>query len=112
MNKPKFAGVPIPSGIESMARRAPGGAEVLEAPTEGLTRAPDSVTPSAPPEPAQQPMFPRREAKQNMNLRMPKSLYDEMRDFMKLTDIPMTEILVEGARNELARLKKKYGIDK
>ena len=57
------------------------------------------------------PTFPRREAKQTVNMRMPKDLYDELRDFWRMTDISMTSVIVEGARKELAALKKKYGLD-
>jgi hypothetical protein len=57
------------------------------------------------------PVFPRRDAKQTVNLRMPKDLYDEMRDFWRMTDIPMTEVMVAGTRAELARLKKLHKID-
>ncbi|HDR9165898.1 TPA: hypothetical protein QDB28_006379 [Burkholderia vietnamiensis] len=60
--------------------------------------------------PVTQLKLPVKEATQTMSLKVPKSLYDDMRDFAKLTDIPMSHVLVEGARAELARLKKRYGL--
>jgi hypothetical protein len=69
--------------------------------------------PASTDEAAQQPVFPRRkEPTQTMNLRVPLSLFTELREFMRKSEIPMTEVMVEGARKELAALKKKYGIDK
>ena len=55
------------------------------------------------------PIFRERESTQRMTVNMPKGLYEEMRAYMKLTDIPMSEILIDGARRELARLKKQGG---
>lgn len=60
---------------------------------------------------AARPAFREREATRNMSLNVPKSLYEDLRAYMKLTDTPMTEVLVEGAKKELARLKKQYGIE-
>jgi hypothetical protein len=63
--------------------------------------------------PAQEarPVFREREAFQKMTVNMPKSLYEELRAYMKLTDVPMSDVLVEGARRELARLRKQGGGD-
>lgn len=112
MTKPTFAGVP--ADLERMARAAPGGAEVL-GPATAPTAAPQPLAgPVVPPEAVespQRPALPRREASQTMSIKVPKALYDELRDFWKRTDIPMTEVLVEGGKRELARLKAKYGID-
>jgi hypothetical protein len=55
------------------------------------------------------PMFRERDATQKMTVNMPKDLYEELRAYMKLTDVPMSEVLVEGARRELARLRKQEG---
>lgn len=45
-----------------------------------------------------------------MSLKVPKSFYEELRTFKKLSDIDMTEVMIEGGRKELAALKKKYGL--
>lgn len=58
------------------------------------------------PEIESQPAFRERNSTQRMAVNMPKDLYEEMRAFMKLTDTPMSELLVEGARRELARRKQ------
>jgi hypothetical protein len=55
------------------------------------------------------PIFREREATQKMTVNMPKDLYEELRAYMKLTDVPMSDVLVEGARRELARLRKQEG---
>jgi hypothetical protein len=55
--------------------------------------------------------LPVKEATKTMSLNVPKSFYDDLRNFMKLTDITMTDVLVAGGRKELERLKKHYGID-
>ena len=52
------------------------------------------------------PIFRERNSTQRMAVNMPKDLYEELRAFMKLTDIPMSDILVDGARRELARRKR------
>jgi hypothetical protein len=111
----------IPPGIESMARAAPGGTEALgssqatpeqpPAPSQPVT---NTTRATGQPEAAQveHPTFPvRRQASQAVNLRAPLALYEEIRQFSKLSDIPITEIFVEGARRELARLKKLYGVE-
>jgi hypothetical protein len=41
---------------------------------------------------------------------MPKDVYDRLRDFWKLTDIPMTDVIVQGTIKELARLSKEHGV--
>jgi hypothetical protein len=75
-----------------------------------------SAPPEAAPKPANvatvreaRPMFREREATQKMTVNMPKDLYEELRAYMKLTDVPMSDVLVEGARRELARLRKQGG---
>lgn len=55
------------------------------------------------------PVFRERDAMQKMSVNMPKDLYEELRAHMKLTDVPMSDVLVEGARRELARLRKQGG---
>jgi len=91
--KRSFASVPVPDFVAKMASEAPGGEPI--APTSQQM-----------PQPAQPTLFREREATQKMTVNMPKGLYEELRAFMKLTDIPMSDVLVEGARRELARLKK------
>ncbi|MBN3839256.1 hypothetical protein [Burkholderia sp. Ac-20349] len=81
----------LPAGVEAEQGAGPG-------------------VPSVRIHPVTQLKLPVKEATQTMSLKVPKSLYDDMRDFAKLTDIPMSHVLVEGARAELARLKKRYGI--
>lgn len=78
---------PVPDVIERMAREAAG----------------------KPPEPRR--ALPVKEATKTMSLNVPKPLYDDLRNFMKLTDITMTDVLVAGGRKELERLKKHYGIE-
>lgn len=86
MSKPEaFSGVP--DVIERMAREAAGEA---------------SHPPMA---------LPVKEATKTMSLNVPKPFYDDLRNFMKLTDITMTDVLVAGGRKELERLKKQYGIE-
>jgi predicted GIY-YIG superfamily endonuclease len=51
----------------------------------------------------------KRDATQKMSINVPKDFYDELRAHMKLTDTPMSDILIDGARRELDRLKKTYG---
>jgi hypothetical protein len=72
--------------------------------------------PEAPPKPSNivhsqeaRPLFRERETFQKMTVNMPKALYEELRAYMKLTDVPMSDVLVEGARRELARLRKQGG---
>jgi hypothetical protein len=54
--------------------------------------------------------FPEKEATQTMSFKVPKTLYEDLRAFKKRTDIDMSDVVVEGARKELAALKKRYGI--
>jgi hypothetical protein len=91
--KRSFASVPMPDVVAKLAAEAPGG-EVIDTHNQPA------------PQPAHSPVFREREATQKMTVNMPKGLYEELRAFMKLTDIPMSDVLVEGAKRELARLKK------
>jgi hypothetical protein len=52
------------------------------------------------------PMFREKPPSEKMSVNMPKDLYEALRAYMKLTDIPMSEVIVEGARRELARRKR------
>ncbi|HDR9259602.1 TPA: hypothetical protein QDB21_005624 [Burkholderia vietnamiensis] len=108
-----FAPVPVPDAIAKMAAAAPGGAAVQPQPAQAAPAQDVAAAPVEQPAPAATPALklPVREASQTMSLKVPKSLYDELRNFAKLTDIPMSEVLVEGARKELASLKKKYGLE-
>lgn len=103
---PKHAGfAPVPDAIAKMAAAAPGGS-----PAPAPTPAP--TTPAAALETVKASFqLPVREAMQSMNVKVPKTIYDDLRNFMKLTDIPMSEVIVEGARKELALLKKKHGLE-
>jgi hypothetical protein len=105
MTKRSFAAVP--DFINKMAAEAPGGREVV-APTQ--VESPQQTELKAP-EVRQEarPVFRERDATQKMTVNMPKGLYEELRAYMKLTDIPMSDVIVEGARRELARLKKQEG---
>jgi hypothetical protein len=107
--KRSFAGVPaMPDFITKLASEAPGGDR---APVAAPQPPVDPVVPPEAVETAYRPMLPQREASQPMSIKVPKVLYDELRDFSKRTDIAMTEVLVEGGRKELARLKAKFGLD-
>jgi hypothetical protein len=81
-----------------MAREAPGGGDL-------------------PPEPVEVQQIKRgrpvrrKEPPKSFTLNMPFSLYEELKDFKNSTEIPINEILVDGARKELARLKKQYGLE-
>lgn len=77
----------VPDAIERMAREAAGD------------------------RPQPRRALPVKEATKTMSLNVPKPLYDDLRNFMKLTDITMTDVLVAGGRKELERLKKQYGIE-
>jgi hypothetical protein len=52
------------------------------------------------------PMFREKPSTEKMSVNMPKDLYEALRAYMKLTDVPMSEVIVEGARRELARRKR------
>jgi hypothetical protein len=107
--KRAFAGVPpVPDFITKLAAEAPGGDK---APVAAPQPPAEPVVPPEAVEKPQRPGRPRREASQTMSVKVPKGMYDELREFWKDTDITMTEVLVEGGRKELARLKAKYGID-
>lgn len=111
MNATKAQFAPVPSVIEAMAAAAPGGQPVAQSAAQPVSQEEQvAADPQAAAVPAAALKLPVREATQTMSLKVPKSLYDELRNFMKMTDIPMSEILVEGARKELAHQKKKYGI--
>jgi hypothetical protein len=88
MSKPEgFSAVPvIPDSIERMAREAAGEA------------------------PPARPKFPVKDSTKTMSVNMPKAVYDQLREFMKLTDIAMSEVIVAGTIAELARLKKQHKI--
>ena len=92
----------VPDFVAKMAAEAPGG-DVI---------APPESQPAAqlePTQPAPRPVFREREATQRMTVNVPKDLYEELRAYMKLTDVPMSEVLIDGVRRELARLKKQEG---
>lgn len=119
MNAAKRGFAPTPGFLENMAAAAPGGEAHQPTNPPAAAEAPKAApaaAPAAPQAPAAESApaairLPVREASQTMSLKCPKSLYDELRDFMKLTDIPMTQVMVDGARKELALLKKKFGIE-
>lgn len=83
----------VPASIARMAAEAPGG-EL----SSTLAPVVQDVQLAA-------PVFRERDATQKMTVNMPKDLYEELRAYMKLSDVPMSDILVEGARRELARRK-------
>ena len=51
------------------------------------------------------PLFKEKPPSEKMSVNMPKDLYEELRAYMKLSDVPMSDVIVEGARRELARRK-------
>jgi hypothetical protein len=82
----------VPDAIERMAREAAG----------------EPTTPAVAP---LRPKLPVKESTKAMSVNVPKPLYDDLRNFMKLTDIPMTAVIIEGMRKELERLKKLHQIE-
>lgn len=101
MSKPTFSQMPV-EAVEEMAKKAPGGSEAVPA-TKPAAESAAPATSSL--------RLPVRVATQTMSFKVPKEVYDELRNFAKLTDIPMKDVMVEGARKELALLKKKFGIE-
>jgi hypothetical protein len=79
----------------SMVDSFASGATSITAPNPE-ERAPDEA----------RPMFREKPPSEKMSVNMPKDLYEALRAYMKLTDIPMSEVIVEGARRELARRKR------
>jgi hypothetical protein len=113
MNTKRHGFAPVPDAIARMAEAAPGGSQhVPSANTQAEANKPHEA-----PENASAVLsstgfrLPVREPSQSMHLKVPKSLYDDLRNFMKLTDISMTEVMVEGARKELAALRRKHGLE-
>ncbi|MFP3556455.1 hypothetical protein SB861_37930 [Paraburkholderia sp. SIMBA_049] len=90
--KREFA--PVPDFVQKMAEKAPGGNAVANT-TDHVT----TVTEA-------RPMFRVKPSTEKMSVNVPKDLYEQLREYMKLTDIPMSEVMVEGTRRELARRKK------
>ena len=56
-------------------------------------------------------MKPRKESREQANARYPTSLLDDIDLICRLTGMKKNDILVEGARKEVAILKKRYGLD-
>ncbi|MEZ2310860.1 hypothetical protein AB6809_29870 [Paraburkholderia sp. RCC_158] len=56
-------------------------------------------------------MKPRKEATIQSNARYPESLLEDIDLICRLTGMKKTDILVEGARKEVAMLKKRFGLD-
>ena len=92
--KPQFA--PIPASLAKMVAETPEGIAASQSP------APTPVVPAQ----EAKPLFREKEAFQKMSINMPKALYEDLRAYMKMTDIPMSDVIVEGAHQQLARLKK------
>lgn len=105
MNTKRHGFAPVPDAIARMAEAAPGGSQHV----------PNANVPAEPSKPTEAPQtgfrLPVREPSQSMHLKVPKALYDDLRNFAKLTDISMTEVMVEGARKELAALRRKHGLE-
>ncbi|RKP44703.1 hypothetical protein D7S86_27115 [Pararobbsia silviterrae] len=79
---------------------------------------PRERAPKPPVEPQNEPQddplpIPRRRsvATTPFQTRLPVDLHEELRDFWKATDIPMSEVIIAGTRDKLAALKKKYGLE-
>lgn len=83
--------------------------------SEGFSAVPDAIQRMAQEAAGEAPQprmaLPVKEATKTMSLNVPKALYDDLRNFMKMTDITMTDVLVAGGRKELEHLKKKYGLE-
>ncbi|MFP3645175.1 hypothetical protein [Paraburkholderia sp. SIMBA_054] len=96
--KREFA--PVPDFVQKMAEKAPGGSAVVN--PDPVTKTTDHVTTVT----EARPMFRVKPSTEKMSVNVPKDLYEQLREYMKLTDIPMSEVMVEGTRRELARRKK------
>lgn len=81
-----------------MAREAPGGREVAP-----------SSPPTAERQSARKSLRP-RVVTLGYSLNVPVDLYEELKAFSRETDLPMSEIMNEGARRELARLRKLHNL--
>ncbi|GJH22437.1 hypothetical protein CBA19CS22_37865 [Caballeronia novacaledonica] len=81
----------------SMVDAFAGGATPITTPKQE-ERAPEATE--------ARPMFREKPPSEKMSVNMPKDLYEALRAYMKLTDIPMSDVIVEGARRELARRKR------
>jgi hypothetical protein len=73
---------------------------------------PATEAPAKPAEARMAPQIPSRRAPPTRpaNVRIPVDLHEELRQFWKDTDIPMSEVMIEGTRERLAKLKKQYGL--
>jgi hypothetical protein len=54
---------------------------------------------------------PRKEPTVQTNARMPVSLLDDIDDLCRLFGLTKTDIMVDGTRREVARLKKQFGLE-
>jgi uncharacterized protein (DUF1778 family) len=54
---------------------------------------------------------PRKEPTVQTNARMPVSLLDDIDDLCRLFGLTKTDIMVDGTRCEVARLKKQFGLE-
>jgi hypothetical protein len=93
--KREFAAVP--DFLQNMAEKTPGGQALSAAAPEPKEKTEVEVY--------GQPVFRERPAFQKMSVNMPKDLYEELRAYMKITDVSMSDVVINGARRELKRLK-------
>jgi hypothetical protein len=56
-------------------------------------------------------MKPKKESREQANARYPTSLLEDVDLICRLTGMKKNDILVEGARKEVALLKKRFGLD-
>lgn len=87
---------PVPDFVAKMAADAPGAT-----PENAPAQAPQPAAPAF--------KLPVKASTKSMSVNMPKEVYDELRDYWKLTDVPMTDVIVAGTIAELARRKKHHG---
>jgi hypothetical protein len=81
--------------------RAPSREVVIDQPRRGMKLDLNAI----------RAMKPRKEATIQSNARYPESLLEDIDLICRLTGMKKTDILVEGARKEVALLKKRFGMD-
>jgi hypothetical protein len=98
-----------PQSVSGSEVPPPAPVKVVEPPV--VIPAKPDVTVAPPQVPV--PQIPSRRAPPTRpaNVRIPEALHEELRQFWKDTDIPMSEVIIEGTRQRLAELKKQYGME-
>jgi hypothetical protein len=113
---PPAAAAPAPA-VEPARSSVSANEPLARTKTADPVKAPEPAAPVAKPPvaavPAPVPQIPSRRAPPTRpaNVRIPEALHEELRQFWKDTDIPMSEVIIEGTRQRLAELKKQYGME-